>query len=80
MSGIEVYDGIVAADPGLADRFVLMSGDVLNPAIETFAAATASGCWPSRSTSRPSSGHPDPVSATSAGSATWTPPPGQPRG
>jgi PAS domain S-box-containing protein len=38
-SGIEVYDGIVAANPDLARRYVLMSGDVLNPAIETFAAS-----------------------------------------
>lgn len=36
MSGIEVYEAVVALDPGLADRFVFMSGDVLNPELRAF--------------------------------------------
>ncbi len=36
-SGIDVYDAIVATRPDLADRFVMMSGDVLNPQLEAFA-------------------------------------------
>jgi PAS domain S-box-containing protein len=38
LSGIDVYAAITAARPALARRYVLMSGDVLNPAIEAFAA------------------------------------------
>lgn len=37
-SGTEVYQAIVAASPHLARRFVLMSGDVLDSLLETFAA------------------------------------------
>ena len=36
MSGIEVYEAIVAIDPSLAERFVFMSGDVLNPELRSF--------------------------------------------
>lgn len=36
-SGVEVFADLVAARPELADRFVLMSGDVLNPALAAFA-------------------------------------------
>ena len=42
-SGIEVYEAIVAARPDDATRFVLMSGDVLDPALEAFSAATGVG-------------------------------------
>jgi PAS domain S-box-containing protein len=38
MSGIDVYEAIVADRPDLAQRFVMMSGDVLDPALEAFAA------------------------------------------
>ena len=38
MSGIEVYEAIVASRPDLAKRFVMMSGDVLDPALDAFAA------------------------------------------
>ena len=38
MSGIDVHASIVATRPDLAPRYVLMSGDVLNPAIEAFVA------------------------------------------
>ena len=38
MSGIEVYEAVVGDRPDLATRFVMMSGDVLDPALETFAA------------------------------------------
>jgi CheY-like chemotaxis protein len=38
MSGIEVYEAILANRPELAKRFVMMSGDVLDPVLETFAA------------------------------------------
>ena len=38
MSGIDVYEAIVAERPDLASRFVMMSGDVLDPALEAFAA------------------------------------------
>ena len=37
MSGIEVYEAVVGNRPELAKRFVMMSGDVLDP-LETFAA------------------------------------------
>lgn len=39
MSGIEVYDAMTADAPHLADRFVMMSGDVGAPAVTAFAAA-----------------------------------------
>ena len=35
---IEVYEAVVGDRPDLATRFVLMSGDVLDPALEAFAA------------------------------------------
>ena len=38
MSGVEVYEAVVATRPDLARRFVMMSGDVLDPALEAFAA------------------------------------------
>ncbi len=38
MSGIEVYEAVVGNRPELAKRFVMMSGDVLDPALDTFAA------------------------------------------
>ena len=38
MSGIQVYEAVVGNRPDLARRFVMMSGDVLDPALETFAA------------------------------------------
>ncbi|HEX6867742.1 MAG TPA: ATP-binding protein, partial [Candidatus Limnocylindrales bacterium] len=38
MSGIDVYEAIVEADPTRAERFVLMSGDVLNATVAEFAA------------------------------------------
>ena len=38
MSGIEVYRALAAARPVLGGRFVIMSGDILNPALEAFAA------------------------------------------
>ena len=37
MTGTEVYESAVAIRPDLASRFVLMSGDVLNPELRTFA-------------------------------------------
>jgi two-component system NtrC family sensor kinase len=37
MSGTEVYEAVVAIRPELADRFVYMSGDVLNPELQSFA-------------------------------------------
>jgi two-component system NtrC family sensor kinase len=37
MSGTDVYDAVVAIRPELRDRFVFMSGDVLNPALRDFA-------------------------------------------
>jgi CheY-like chemotaxis protein len=39
MSGVDVYDAVVAIRPELRDRFVFMSGDVLNPALRDFAEA-----------------------------------------
>jgi len=39
MSGVEVYEAIVAARPQLAGRFVFMSGDNLTPDLADFAAA-----------------------------------------
>jgi CheY-like chemotaxis protein len=38
MSGIDVYREIVAERPELAQRFVMISGDVLNGTLATFAA------------------------------------------
>ena len=38
MSGIGVYEAVVGSRPDLARRFVMMSGDVLDPALEAFAA------------------------------------------
>ena len=38
MSGIEVIDAISRRHPRLAERAILMSGDVLNPELERFAA------------------------------------------
>jgi CheY-like chemotaxis protein len=40
MTGIEVYERIAAIRPELARRFILMSGDVLNPELVAFAART----------------------------------------
>lgn len=37
MTGIDVYEAIVAIRPELADRWVFMSGDVLNPTLLNFA-------------------------------------------
>jgi two-component system NtrC family sensor kinase len=37
-SGIDVFDAIGRSQPGLQRRFVMMSGDVLNPTLEAFAA------------------------------------------
>jgi CheY-like chemotaxis protein len=37
LSGTDVYDAVVAIRPELRDRFVFMSGDVLNPALRDFA-------------------------------------------
>ena len=36
MSGLAVYEAIVAERPEMADRFVFMSGDVLNPELQQF--------------------------------------------
>ena len=38
MTGIDVYDAVVAIRPEVARRFVVMSGDLIDPALETFAA------------------------------------------
>jgi CheY-like chemotaxis protein len=37
MSGTDVYDAVVAIRPELRDRFVFMSGDILNPDLRDFA-------------------------------------------
>jgi two-component system NtrC family sensor kinase len=37
MSGTEVFEAVVALRPELAERFVFMSGDVLNPELRDFA-------------------------------------------
>ncbi|HEY6057100.1 MAG TPA: ATP-binding protein, partial [Candidatus Limnocylindrales bacterium] len=37
MSGTEVYEAITGLRPELSDRFIFMSGDVLNPELRTFA-------------------------------------------
>jgi len=39
MSGTEAYEAVVAVRPELADRFVMMSGDLLDPGLEAFAGA-----------------------------------------
>ncbi len=39
MTGIEVYEAVVAIRPDLATRFVVMSGDVVDAALESFAAS-----------------------------------------
>ncbi|MEO5885926.1 MAG: hypothetical protein ABIQ58_10470, partial [Candidatus Limnocylindrales bacterium] len=36
MTGVDVYEAIIATDPGLAAGFVMMSGDLLNESLETF--------------------------------------------
>ena len=36
MSGVQVYEAVVAVEPDLAGRFVMMSGDVLNPFLSAF--------------------------------------------
>ncbi len=43
LSGIDVHAALVASRPDLAGRYVLMSGDVLNPEIEAFAATNRVG-------------------------------------
>jgi two-component system NtrC family sensor kinase len=40
LSGLDVYEVIVSERPDYGPRFVVMSGDVLNPALERFSAAT----------------------------------------
>jgi PAS domain S-box-containing protein len=40
MTGIDVFEAIVAQRPHLARRFVFMSGDVLNPELRAFATRT----------------------------------------
>ncbi len=37
VSGVEAYEALVATRPDLAPRLVLMSGDVFDPALESFA-------------------------------------------
>jgi CheY-like chemotaxis protein len=39
MSGTEAYEAVVAIRPELADRVVMMSGDLLDPGLEAFASA-----------------------------------------
>ncbi len=39
MSGIAFHEAVAAIDPGLARRFVFMSGDVLNSELRAFAIA-----------------------------------------
>jgi CheY-like chemotaxis protein len=39
MSGIDFHEAVAAIDPGLARRFVFMSGDVLNTELRAFALA-----------------------------------------
>ena len=39
LSGTDVYDAVVAIRPELRERFVLMSGDILNPVLRDFADA-----------------------------------------
>jgi CheY-like chemotaxis protein len=37
VSGVDAYEALIATRPDLAPRLVLMSGDVLDPAVEAFA-------------------------------------------
>jgi CheY-like chemotaxis protein len=39
MSGTEAYEAVIAIRPELANRFVMMSGDLLDPGLEAFASA-----------------------------------------
>jgi CheY-like chemotaxis protein len=39
IAGTDVYEAVVAIRPELRDRFVFMSGDVMNPALRDFAEA-----------------------------------------
>jgi two-component system cell cycle response regulator CpdR len=41
MSGAEAYEAVVALRPDLAGRIVMMSGELLDPAVEAFAATHA---------------------------------------
>jgi two-component system NtrC family sensor kinase len=43
MSGTQVFEAAVAIRPELADRFVFMSGDVLNPNLRDFAESRGIG-------------------------------------
>ncbi len=43
MTGTQVFEAAVAIRPELADRFVFMSGDVLNPELRDFAEAHGIG-------------------------------------
>jgi two-component system NtrC family sensor kinase len=43
MTGTQVFEAAVAIRPELADRFVFMSGDVLNPTLRDFAEAHGIG-------------------------------------
>jgi CheY-like chemotaxis protein len=38
LSGIDVWQAVVAARPDMADRWIMMSGDILNPSLDAFAA------------------------------------------
>ena len=38
-SGVQVYDAIVAVEPAFGGRFVMMSGDMVNPVLSAFAAS-----------------------------------------
>ena len=39
MTGIDAFDAAVAVQPSLAERWIFMSGDVLNPDLHAFAEA-----------------------------------------
>ncbi len=39
MSGIEVFERVVAQRPEIAKRFVMISGEIVNPTLESFAGA-----------------------------------------
>ena len=39
MTGIDAYEAAVAIQPALAERWIFMSGDVLNPDLDAFAEA-----------------------------------------
>ncbi|HYH92204.1 MAG TPA: ATP-binding protein, partial [Candidatus Saccharimonadales bacterium] len=43
LSGIDVYEAVVAERPDYAGRFVMMSGDILNATLERFASVTGVG-------------------------------------